>query len=79
MFLRINEEDFEDLITKKEGKVYIRLYSDMIYSVCPKCDKEIEIDSNELLCILQDGGDFTTNTYCEECSKEIIENKQKGE
>lgn len=73
MFLRINEEDFEDLITRKEGKVYIRLYDDMIYSVCPKCDKEIEIDNNELLSILQDGGDFTTNTYCKECSKEIIE------
>lgn len=47
----------------------VDLYDDEIFTVCPKCGKEIQIESTDIIQIFQDGGDFaSTNFYCYECS-----------
>lgn len=59
-------------------EIKVDLYEDEIYSTCPGCGKEEQVEIEHLISILEDGGDFAgTSIYCEECSKIII--RKEGE
>lgn len=56
-----------------EIEIRVPLYDDEIFTQCPGCGKEIQIDSNLLTDIIKDGGDMGgTSIYCEECSSKKI-------
>ncbi|WP_050613298.1 hypothetical protein [Bacillus testis] len=60
-------------------EVKIDLYSDEIYTECPDCKMEIQVDSQALISILNDDGDFaSTSIYCEKCSDRIIAAMEGG-
>jgi hypothetical protein len=57
--------------TKINDEIEIRvpIYDDEIFTICPSCGKEMEVDINLLADIIKDGGDFGgTSIYCKECS-----------
>ena len=59
-------------IKSKQGDFTIctEIKSNTIYTVCPKCQREFDLDISEL--ITEDGIDLvSTSAYCDECSKEI--------
>lgn len=47
----------------------INLYDDEIYTQCAKCEKEIQIEKEELKQILENGDLASTSLFCEKCSK----------
>lgn len=53
--------------------VSISLHNDNIFSKCPKCGCEIEVDLAKLF-KNKDADLYSTNVYCKECSKLILEN-----
>lgn len=50
-------------------EVKIDLYDDEIYTQCPICGKEIQIDGEFLAKILNDGDLVGTSIYCDKCTK----------
>lgn len=46
----------------------IDLYADEIFTNCNCCGKEIEVDSQILISVLQDGDLASTSLACEECT-----------
>ncbi|RIJ64129.1 hypothetical protein [Rummeliibacillus sp. POC4] len=51
-------------------EIKVDLYEGEIFTACPKCGKEIQLESTDIIQIFQDGGDFaSTSFYCHECSK----------
>ena len=58
--------------TKISNSVEIKaeLYEDEIYTQCPKCGKEIQIEAEELANIIKDQALASTSVYCKQCSKE---------
>jgi hypothetical protein len=58
----------------EEIEIKVPLYSDQIYSNCPVCGKETEIDEGVLHSILEEDGDFSsTSVYCDPCSDKYQE------
>ncbi|MGE6379019.1 hypothetical protein [Peribacillus muralis] len=60
----------------------IELHDDEIFTKCPDCGVEQEVDNQTIISVLEDDGDFgSTSIYCEDCSalmkakmkKEVIE------
>ncbi|MBU5214392.1 hypothetical protein [Heyndrickxia oleronia] len=50
----------------------IDLYDDEIFTQCPDCGVEQEVETDVIIGVLKDGGDFaSTSIYCKECSKKI--------
>lgn len=57
-------------------EIKIDLYDDEIFTQCPDCGVELEVDNETLIAVLKDDGDFpSTSIYCKECSKKIHANK----
>lgn len=53
-------------------EIKVDLYEDEIFTACPNCGKEIQLESTEIGNILKVGGDFaSTNVYCADCSKKL--------
>lgn len=50
--------------------VNIDLHEDELFSECPKCYTEVQVDIEAIQSMIENGGDFSgTNVYCEKCSK----------
>ena len=47
----------------------IDIYDDEIYTQCVKCGKEIQVPTEVLQEVLENGDFASTSLYCEECSK----------
>lgn len=47
----------------------VDLYDDEIYTKCPKCGKEINVETEDLKLVLKEGDLSSSTLYCEECSK----------
>lgn len=59
-----------------DTELKINLYDDEIYTTCPKCGKEMKLDTEDVKLVLRDS-DFSSGIlYCEECSKEINKNAE---
>lgn len=58
-------------------EVKIDLYDDEIFTQCPACGAEMEVDSKTIITVLSDGGDFaSTSIYCTtDCAKKLKEGK----
>lgn len=52
--------------------IKVDLYDDEIYTQCPKCGKEIQIETEVLKQVLEDGDLASSSLYCEKCSKEVV-------
>lgn len=52
-------------------EIKVDLYDDEIYTQCPKCGKEIQLEAEHLAEIVKDQGLSDTSTYCEKCSEEV--------
>ena len=49
----------------------VNLYADEIFTQCPKCGIEFEVEPDLLAGILSSGGDFAgTRIYCKFCSED---------
>ena len=59
--------------TKISGDMELKvpLYGDEIYTSCPECGKEIQLDSVDLADIIKEQALSSTSVYCKECSKLI--------
>lgn len=57
-------------------EIKVDIYDDEIYTQCPKCGKEMQVEKEDLIQVLQDGDFASTSIYCEECSK-IINKERK--
>lgn len=53
-------------------EIKVDLYDDEIYTQCPKCGKEIQVETEVLRQVLLDGDLASTSLYCEKCSKEVV-------
>lgn len=53
----------------KNIEIKVDLYDDEIFTQCPKCGKEIQVDNETLANILKDADLIGTSLYCVECSK----------
>ncbi|GIO23930.1 hypothetical protein [Oceanobacillus sp. J11TS1] len=57
-------------ITSENGTTkMVDLYEDEIFSICPSCGIEQEVDTELLQSILTDGDFGGTSVYCAECTK----------
>ncbi len=63
---------------KVNGDVELKidLYDDEIYTICPKCGKELQVGNETLAGVLKDCDLASTSLYCEECSKNINKNAE---
>lgn len=51
----------------------VDLYDDQIFTQCPNCGKEMQVESEKIPEIFKDGGDFaSTSFFCSECSKKMV-------
>lgn len=59
--------------TKISGDIELKipLCEDEIYTGCPRCGKELQLDSVDLADIIKEQALSSTSVYCEECSKLI--------
>ena len=55
----------------KNIEIKVDLYDDEIFTQCPKCGKEIQVDNETLANILKDADLSSTSLYCGKCSKEV--------
>lgn len=53
-------------------EIKINLYDDEIYTQCPKCGKEMQVETEDLKLVLKDGDLASSSLYCEKCSKEVV-------
>lgn len=52
----------------EQVELKIDLYDDEIFTTCPGCGKEVQVEPQDLVEIIQSGGDFVgTNIYCNGC------------
>lgn len=59
------------LKTEIEGKIQnIDIYDDEIFTTCIECGKEIQVDTETIISILKDGGDFASTSISCGCSTE---------
>lgn len=53
-------------------EIKVDIYDDEIFTQCPKCGKEIQVETEVLKKILEDGDLASSSLYCEKCSKEVV-------
>lgn len=53
-------------------EIKVDLYDDEIYTQCIKCGKEMQVETEVLKKVLEDGDLASTSLICEKCSKELI-------
>lgn len=53
------------------AEIKIDLYDDEIYTQCPKCGREMQVETEILRELLKDGCLVSASIYCSECSKSI--------
>lgn len=58
-------------------EIKIELYDDEIFTSCNNCGKEIEVDSQALISVLQDGDLASTSLACVECTSKSREEKSQ--
>lgn len=58
-------------------EIKVDLYDDEIFTQCPKCGKEIQVEPEELAEIIKNQGLASTSIYCEECSKKRISSSNR--
>lgn len=57
--------------TADEIEVKFDLYDDEIYCICPECGKEVQLDKESLIAILEDGDFAHSALCCKDCSQKI--------
>lgn len=57
--------------TADEIEVKFDLYDDEIYCICPECGKEVQLDKESLIAILEDGDFAHSALLCKDCSQKI--------
>lgn len=62
-------------VTNDDGtKMLLELYEDEIVTYCPTCNKEYQLEPEEIADFLHDGADFSgTSIYCKGCYKPPLE------
>ena len=68
IYLKIPKEEFAYHLHECQDDFNVDIYNDFFYSKCPKCDKTVKLDIEDIRHILETGGDFTTSIYCTKCS-----------
>lgn len=60
------------LKTELDGRIQkVDIYDDEIFTACTKCGKEFQVDSDLIMSIFEDDGDFaSTSISCGSCSPE---------
>ena len=58
---------------KNHIEIKVDLYEDEIFTTCPGCQKEVQVDTETLVHVLQDGDFCSTQVFCDRCSTEIKE------
>ena len=54
-------------------EIKVDIYEDELFTLCPMCVKEMQVEFDELLDSLNRGGDLSSTVwYCEDCSPEIL-------
>lgn len=53
-------------------EIKVDLYDDEIFTRCPKCGKEIQVETQSLRTILNGGNLASSSLCCKECSKEFL-------
>jgi len=53
-------------------EIKVDLYDDEIYTKCLKCGKEMQVETEILKQVLEDGDLSSSSLYCEKCSKEVV-------
>lgn len=60
---------YHKLSVNDEVEIRVPIYNDEIFTQCPGCGKEIQVEPDTLAEIIKDGGDMGgTSIYCKECS-----------
>lgn len=52
-------------------EIKVDLYDDEIFTQCPKCGKEMQVETEELKQVLEGGDLAGSSLYCEKCSKQL--------
>jgi len=52
----------------------IPIYTDEIFTICPRCKREFNVDVELLAVIIKDSDLASTSLYCENCSSITNEN-----
>ncbi len=60
-------------------EVNSEVYEDEFYSACPICGKEVNLDREMLIHVLQEGDMTGTSFYCEECSRKKLNENINGD
>lgn len=55
----------------------VDIYSDELYSTCPKCGKEVNLTDDMLKDTVNEGDFASTSWYCDECSNDISGKKPR--
>lgn len=59
-------------------EVSIELNDENVFCACPRCGREVQVDLAEW--VQDDDFDlYGTSVYCEECSAEILKNRQENQ
>lgn len=54
-------------------EIKVNLYDDEIYTQCPNCGKEIEVQPSTLKTVIEEDGLLTgTTIYCDDCGKDAV-------
>ncbi len=64
---------YTKLMLSENSKVITRLSDKNVYSICPKCGKEIQVNLSDVL-KEEDTDLHTTCVYCKSCAKKWLEN-----
>lgn len=64
---------YTKLRLSENSKVITRLSDKNVYSICPKCGKEIQVNLSDVL-KEEDTDLHTTCVYCKSCAKKWLEN-----
>jgi len=59
-------------------EIRISIYDDELFTTCPDCGKEIEVDTESLRMILKNGDLSSTSMCCEECSARRVSKNTEG-
>lgn len=51
-------------------EIKVDLYDDEIYTTCPICGKEVQVDPMDFAEVLKEGDLAGTQIYCDKCSEE---------
>jgi hypothetical protein len=58
-------------------EIKVTLYSEAIFCNCPDCGIEVQVDTETLRDILQDGDLAISSLYCDTCSEKYLNKKEE--